>query len=220
MKIMKITFLLLLSFSAFGQIKVIDKNQEYYYLGTLDTASFDAKGYVTVQIEPKSADEYTYTIMRKKKLQNWSLQAIIENDNTSAIAYSSVSPAPQGWFVNATGEAKFFASNFAWIPAPNGTQTAYTRISGKDPVRFSFWSERSTGHAPYILEVKIGTIIVQTVTIDPRQGPAGSDKDRGQPSFTSNTLNPQSPGVTTEYTLTIRPTGQMVIDRITIEALK
>ncbi len=158
--------------------------------------------------------QYIGTLTWKKaRVPEWTIKSIIENDNTTAIAYSA------GW-TNSTGQAKFFAGNFSWIPSPNGTQTAGTSFSYSVPIRVSFWSERATGHNPYVLEVKRNGTVVQTVTIDPRQGTIGSDKDRDQASFVSNTITPTAPGILTQYQLVIKPTGQMVVDRITIEVLE
>lgn len=165
-------------------------------------------------------DDYIGTTTWTKAVKTWTIAAIIENDNTSAIAYSSTSPAdPKGWYVNAP-ETKFYNDNFAWIPQPNGTQRAGIRFSTTYPLRMSFSSERSSGHQPYDLVFKVNNVVQDSVRIDPRLAPLNSDEQRGTPSYISKQLNPSAPGVLTEYLMVIKPTGQMVIDRITVEILK
>lgn len=160
------------------------------------------------------------TTVWKRAVKNWAIAAVIENDNTSAIAYSSISPAdPKGWYTNAP-EAKFYNDNFAWIPQPNGTQRAGVRFSSQYPVRISFMSERSAGHNPYDLVFKANNIVKDSVRIDPRLPPINTDEQRQVPSYVSKQLNPSAPNVMTDYLLVIKPTGQMVIDRITVEVLR
>lgn len=120
------------------------------------------------------------------------------DSNNPIIVYSA------GWTTNASGQAKFDGM-FAYMNAPNGTQTASVTHTSAEPYRFELGSEHVSGHQDY--NIYIDGAFKKKVT--PSEGTQGSDKDLGTTSFISETL-------TGTHKFEIRPTGQMVIDWIAI----
>ena len=123
------------------------------------------------------------------------------DSNNPIIVYSA------GWTTNASGQAKFDGM-FAYMNAPNGTQTASVTHTSAEPYRFELGSEHVAGHQEY--NIYIDGVFKKKVT--PSEGTQGSDKDLGTTSFVSETL-------TGTHKFEIRPTGQMVIDWIAISKM-
>ncbi len=197
---MRLTAILLfLTSLAYGQVQRIERLQELYWLGNHDTIVFDAKGYVTMIVEPKTVgDEYIYTIIRQKKVLGFDSTTVEYNNNHTAIVYSS------GWSVGAN-QAKFYNGDFHY-GTTGGTRSATFTYTSDKQTKVRFWSERYSGHGQYQIKVDNGA----AVTINAGVAPFGSDKDRGLESWSSVILPPGT------HTVTITTSAQMVVDRFTV----
>lgn len=139
----------------------------------------------------------------------WTTSATFES-NAAQWTYNG------GWQIvqPGAGQDKFSARDFAWIPSPNGTQTATITLPIEANSKISFWSERAGGHGNYQLVVKKGNTVIETSpVINAGALLYNSDFNNGTPSWSSKTLDAGT------YTLEVRPAGQLVVDKVTVEKL-
>ena len=176
---------------------------------------FVPKGQVNSAINSGSKDLVLFEVDKNKyyKLSEvtpvWTISATFES-NASQWTYNG------GWQIvqPGAGQDKFSARDFAWIPSPNGTQTATISLTLESNSRISFWSERAGGHGNYQLVVKKGNTVVETSpVINAGALLYNSDFNNGTPSWSSRTLDAGM------YSLEVSPAGQLVVDKVTVEKL-
>ena len=175
---------------------------------------FVPKGSVSQPVNSGSKELILFEVSKNKTykivetLLSWE-QSVYES-NASQWVYNG------GWQIvqPGAGQDKFSARDFAWIPSPNGTQTATIALTLDANSRISFWSERAGGHGKYQLVVKKGNTVIETSpVINAGALLYNSDYNNGTPSWSSRTLDA---GV---YSLEVRPAGQLVVDKVTVEKL-
>lgn len=171
-----------------------------YHSGDLIPAS-QGDRLVTVELSSNQAYKVVPAVV------TWTVSQVFES-TASAFTY-------KGWQVvqPQSGQDKFSARDFAWIPAPDGTQTAVINLTVVENSRIAFWSEHSAEHMPYTLTLRTGAQVKNTVTLDPRKGTAATDHARNSPSWYSPVLQAG------DYRLEIFPAGQMVIDKVIVEKM-
>lgn len=204
---MKLTAILLFIASvALGQSDTIkywsDLKTPLYHSGDLIPASAQGQ-LVTVELPANQPFKVVPAVI------TWSL--IQTHESTSASwTYSGFTVVP-----SVSGQDKFSARDFAWVTGTLGAGSNGAALIVTVPAnsRIGFWSERSSGHNPYTFKISQSNAVKMQGTIDPRQGTANSDYVRNAPSWYSGTLEAGS------YKIDLTPSGQMVIDKVTIETM-